>query len=384
MRPESLDTSERPLVLIWELTQACGLACDHCRADARPQRHPEELSTAEGKRLLEDAAEFGDGQLVVLSGGDPLVRDDVSELIAHGDDRGLRMTITPSGTGSLTAGRIAEMADAGLRRMAVSLDGASPETHDAFRGEDGSFDETIRAVEGARASGVPVQVNTTVCRRTVDELPAIRELLTEIGAVMWSVFFLVQIGRGRVLEPVAPRRADAVMEWLHDVSETEPFGLKTTEAPQYRRVAIQRRMAADGVRDGAVGPGRTDTGDGPGPGIERRTGIVAGDGFAFVSHTGEVFPSGFLPESAGNVRGRPVTELYRESALFRSLRDRERLEGKCGACSYRHVCGGSRSRAFAHTGDPFASDPLCPYVPDGYDGPLPWDGDERGRPSADG
>ncbi len=368
MRPGNLDTSERPFVLIWELTQACGLACDHCRADAQPQRHPDELSTAEGKALLEDAAEFGDGQLVVLSGGDPLVRDDVPELIAHGDDLGLRMTITPSGTGSLTADRIEEMADAGLKRMAVSLDGASPESHDAFRGEDGSFAETIRAVEDAREAGLPVQVNTTVCRQTVEELPAIRDLLTEIGAVMWSVFFLVPVGRGRVLDPITPDRADAVMEWLHEVSETEPFGVKTTEAPQYRRVAMQRRAEADG---GSGGDGRA----GPGDGIERRTGIVAGDGFAFVSHTGEVFPSGFLPESAGNVRERPVTELYRDSALFRSLRDRDNLTGKCGACSYRHVCGGSRSRAFAHTGDPLASDPLCPHVPDGYDGPLPWEGD---------
>ncbi|MGQ3414187.1 TIGR04053 family radical SAM/SPASM domain-containing protein [Natrinema sp. LN54] len=373
MRPGNLDTSERPFVLIWELTQACGLACDHCRADAKPQRHPDELSTAEGKELLEGAAEFGDGQLVVLSGGDPLVRDDVAELIAHGDDLGLRMTITPSGTGSLTADRIREMADAGLKRMAVSLDGASPETHDAFRGEDGSFEETIRAVEDARAAGVPVQVNTTVCRQTVSELPEIRDLLTEIGAVMWSVFFLVPIGRGRVLEPIEPERADAVMEWLAEVSDEEPFGVKTTEAPQYRRVAMQRQQGQ--ASDEAEGDGSDGT---PNPGIKRRTGIVAGDGFAFVSHTGEVFPSGFLPESAGNVRDRPVTELYRDSDLFRSLRDRDQLSGKCGACPYRNVCGGSRSRAFAHTGDPLASDPLCPFVPEEYDGPLPWDDADGG------
>ncbi|MDS0477492.1 TIGR04053 family radical SAM/SPASM domain-containing protein [Natrinema sp. 1APR25-10V2] len=372
MRPGNFDTSERPFVLIWELTQACGLACDHCRADAKPQRHPDELSTAEGKELLEQAADFGDGQLVVLSGGDPLVRDDVPELIAHGDDLGLRMTITPSGTGSLTADRIEEMADAGLKRMAVSLDGASPEAHDAFRGEDGSFEETIRAVEDARAAGVPVQVNTTVCRQTVDELPAIRELLTDIGAVMWSVFFLVPVGRGRVLEPIAPDTADAVMEWLAETSDTEPFGVKTTEAPHYRRVVMQRQATAD---DGESKPD---------PGVQRRTGIVAGDGFAFVSHTGEVFPSGFLPESAGNVRERPITDIYRDSSLFRSLRDRDQLSGKCGACPYRHVCGGSRSRAFAHTGDPLASDPLCPFVPEGYDGPLPWDdGGARGVSSGD-
>ncbi len=184
MRPGTLDAAERPLVLIWELTQACGLACDHCRADAQPNRHPDELSTAEGKRLLEEAAAFGDGQLVVLSGGDPLVRDDVEELIAYGDELGLRMTITPSGTRSLTTDRIRALADAGLKRVAVSLDGASPEAHDAFRGETGSFAETVRAVEDARAVGLPVQVNTTVCRQTVGELPAIRDLVGEVGAVM--------------------------------------------------------------------------------------------------------------------------------------------------------------------------------------------------------
>ncbi|WP_126664749.1 TIGR04053 family radical SAM/SPASM domain-containing protein [Haloterrigena salifodinae] len=373
MRPGTLDTSDRPMVLIWELTQACGLACDHCRADAQPNRHPDELSTAEGKRLLEDAAEFGDGQLVVLSGGDPLVRDDVEELIAHGDDLGLRMTITPSGTGSLTANRIQAMADAGLKRMAVSIDGASPESHDAFRGETGSFEETIRAVEDAKAAGLPVQVNTTVCRQTVGELPEIRDLLREIGAVMWSVFFLVPVGRGRILEPIDPDEADAVMAWLDEVSDEEPFGLKTTEAPHYRRVSMQRQRA----RADENGEGGDDDGGPPSQGLKRRGGIVAGDGFAFVSHTGEVFPSGFLPESAGNVREQPVTDLYRESELFRNLRDRDTLTGKCGACPYRHVCGGSRSRAFATIGDPFASDPLCPYVPDGYDGELPWDGDSE-------
>ncbi|MFC4543648.1 TIGR04053 family radical SAM/SPASM domain-containing protein [Halosolutus amylolyticus] len=371
MRPRQFDTSDRPFVLIWELTQACALACDHCRADAKPNRHPDELSTAEGKALLEQAAEFGEGQLIVLSGGDPLVREDVTELVAYGDDLGHRMTITPSGTHSLTADRIEDLADAGLKRMAVSLDGAAPESHDAFRGEEGSFAETIRAVEDAREAGLPVQVNTTICRQTVGELPAIRDLLEDIGAVMWSVFFLVPVGRGRVLEPIDPDEADAVMAWLDEVSDTSPFGVKTTEAPHYRRVSLQRRTAA------ADSPPERNEG------VSRRTGIVAGDGFAFVSHTGEVFPSGFLPESAGNVRDRPVHELYRDSDLFTSLRDRDRLKGKCGACPYRSVCGGSRSRAFAHTGDPLESDPLCPFVPEEYDGPLPWDDGTTARTPAD-
>ncbi|MDG5759640.1 TIGR04053 family radical SAM/SPASM domain-containing protein [Natronococcus sp. A-GB1] len=357
-----VDTSERPVVLIWEVTQACGLSCDRCRADAQPDRHPDELSTAEGKRLLEEAAAFGEGQLVVLSGGDPLVRDDIAELVAYGDDLGLRMTMTPSGTCSLSTDRVEALVDAGLKRIAVSLDGASAERHDAFRGETGSFAETIRAVEDARNVGIPVQVNTTVCRETVGELPAIQTLLTEIGAVMWSVFFLVPVGRGRLLEPIDPAEADAVMRWLAAVDDEEPCGLKTTEASHYRRLVAQR--GADGASDAN---GRRDEDKGG------RTGVIAGNGFAFVSHTGEVYPFGFLPQSVGSVCERPVHELHRETPLFRKLRDRDALEGKCGAYPYRTVCGGSRSRAYAHTGNPLESDPLCPYVPPGYDGPLPWE-----------
>ncbi|MEM4782495.1 MAG: radical SAM protein, partial [Halalkalicoccus sp.] len=201
-----LDTAERPLVLIWEVTQACALACDHCRADAHPERHPEELTTAEGKALLEDARGFGEGQLVVLSGGDPLTRDDLLELIEYGDALGLRMTITPSGTRSLTEERIDELADAGIRRMALSLDGASAASHDAFRGEE-SFAETVAAADAARDRGLPLQVNTTVCAATVEELPGIRDLVADLGAVLWSVFFLVPVGRGRLLDPVDPERA---------------------------------------------------------------------------------------------------------------------------------------------------------------------------------
>lgn len=348
----TVDTDERPFVLIWELTQACELACDHCRADARPQRHPDELTTAEGKRLLDQAREFGENQLVVLSGGDPIKRPDLLELVEYGTDVGLSVTLTPSGTTSLTRDRIADLSDAGLRRMAVSLDGATPETHDEFRGEDGSFQETIAAAEHARDLGIPLQVNTSVCAATLDRLPRIRELIEELGVVMWSVFFLVPVGRGVQLDTIDPKTADEVMTWLNEVSDAAPFGVKTTEAPQYRRVAMQEGGGA--------------------PGAGGRMGIVAGDGFAFISHVGDVYPSGFLPKAAGNVRDTSLPEIYRESSLFTRLRDREALTGKCGACSYKEVCGGSRSRAYAVTGDPLAADPLCPHVPEGYDGELPW------------
>ncbi|NIC00490.1 TIGR04053 family radical SAM/SPASM domain-containing protein [Halobacterium sp. R2-5] len=348
-----VNTDERPFVLIWEVTQACELACEHCRADATPDRHPDELTTAEGKALLEDVRRFGDGQLVVLSGGDPLAREDTVEFVEYGTDIGLRMTVTPSGTRSLSTEAVRALADAGVKQLAVSIDGATPESHDSFRGETGSFEETVRAARDAREAGVPLQVNTTVCSQTVDDLPAIRDLVRELGAVLWSVFFLVPVGRGRVLDPISPERAEDVMEFLDDVSREEEFGVKTTEAPHFRRVRAQQAQAR-----GGSGP-------------QRRGGITAGDGFAFVSHTGDVYPSGFLPESAGNVREESVVDVYRNSDLFESLREKDELQGKCGACSFRHVCGGSRSRAYAVTGDPLGSDPLCPHVPENYDGPLP-------------
>ncbi len=345
---DDLDTDRRPLVLIWEVTQACELACRHCRANACPERHPDELTTEEGKQLLREAAAFGDGQLVVLSGGDPLSRDDLLELVEYGTEVGNRMTITPSGTQSLTPDRVRALADAGVRRMALSLDGATAEEHDAFRGEQ-SFADTVEAAQAAADAGLPIQINTTVCAETVSSLPAIRDRVRELGAVLWSVFFLVPVGRGQLLDPIAPERAERVMEWLHEVDATERFGVKTTEAPFYRRVGIQT--------------GRTDA--------ARRGGITAGRGFAFVSHVGEGYPSGFLPKSAGNVRDRSIVDIYRNSELFERLREPDELSGACGACEFRTVCGGSRSRAYAHTGDPTASDPLCPYVPDGYDEASP-------------
>ncbi|GAB3695834.1 TIGR04053 family radical SAM/SPASM domain-containing protein [Halorubrum pallidum] len=359
MNPRAIDTSQRPFVLIWEMTQACELACKHCRADAKRRRHPEELSTDEARALLDDAREFGEGQLVVLSGGDPLARNDVTDLVAYGTDAGLKVTLTPSGTESLTVERIEALADGGLRRLALSLDGATAAAHDEFRKEAGSFEQTVAAARAARSAGLPLQINTTVCAETVDELPAVADLVADLDAVLWSVFFLVPVGRGRVLDPVSPERAERVMKWLREVAADAPFGVKTTEAPMYRRVAIERGRADDAARAPSS------------DGIGRRTGVTAGDGFAFVSHTGEVYPSGFLPESAGNVRTDHVVDVYRNAPLFESLRNPDALRGKCGACSYRRVCGGSRSRAYAYTGDPLASDPLCPHVPDGYDGPRP-------------
>lgn len=336
-----IDTDSRPFVLVWELTQACDLSCDHCRAEAQSQRHSNELTTTEGKQLLDEARKFGEGQLVVLSGGDPCKRPDLVELVDYGTDIGLTVTLTPSGTSAVTPEKIDRLAAAGLSQLALSIDGATANSHDDFRGEDGSFAETISAARAAQAADIPLQINTTVCQRTVEELPGIRDLVADLGTTLWSVFFLVPVGRGRVLDPITPERSDEVMAWLADVESTEEFPIKTTEAPHYRRVVQQRNETGNST--------------------SRRGGIVAGDGFAFVSHIGEVYPSGFLPESAGNVRHQSILDIYRDAELFQQLRDRDALKGKCGACPFKQICGGSRSRAYAYTGDPLSSDPLCPY-----------------------
>ncbi len=351
------DTSERPIVLVWEVSRACELACDHCRAEATPQRHPNELTTEEGKRLLDRAREFGEGQIVVLSGGDPLKRPDLAELVQYGDEVGLRIALTPSGTTALTRDRLAALADAGLRRLALSLDAADPEIHDGYRGEPGVFADTLRAARWAEDLGIDLQINTTVCEHTVAELPGVRDLVADLGATRWAVFFLVPVGRGRTLEPVSPARADRVLDWLHDVRERAGFAVKTTEAPMFRRVGLQREGVDPTELDPTRGPPAT------------RPSALAGDGFVFVSHTGDVYPSGFLPVSVGSVRDSSVVELYRDAELFQQLRDPEALGGKCGECAFRRVCGGSRSRAYAHSGDALAEDPLCPYEPVGVDEP---------------
>ena len=353
----SVDTDRRPFVLVWELTRGCELACKHCRAEATPERDPEELTTAEGIALIDDIHGFGKDQLLVLSGGDPLFRPDTFELIEYAIERGLRVTVTPSGTRSLQPAVVRRLEERGIRRLALSLDGGSALTHDQFRLEVGSFEYTIRAARAAQASDLPLQINTTVCAETIDDLPAVLELVVDLDAVLWSLFFLVPVGRGQALESITPDQAEEVMQWLLEEATTRDIGIKTTEAPHYRRVAIQAAARPT--------PSRSDDG------IGRRLGIGAGNGFAFISHTGEVYPSGFLPVSAGNVRSESVVDIYRDAALFKRLRDPEALQGKCGVCPFKHVCGGSRSRAWATAGEPLASDPLCPYVPPEYAGPLP-------------
>lgn len=348
---------DRPLLAIWELTQACDLVCAHCRACATPGRNPDELTTEEGKRLLSEIAAM-QVPLVVLTGGDPAKRPDLIELIEHGARAGLTMAVTPSGTPLLVEDTIKKMKEAGLARLAISIDGPDAETHDAFRGVVGSFAESMRILDAARAVGLPVQVNTSVGPHNMKSLAAMAKMVEGLGAVLWSVFFVVPTGRAGQDLLLGPKRVEALLEELAFIAESAPFDVKTTAAPHFRRVLMQvhARRTNVGVLEEVDGSGI----------VRGPRGINDGVGFLFVSHIGEIFPSGFLPVSAGNVRKDALATVYREHPLFRSLRDADALGGKCGVCPFRRVCGGSRARAWAVHGDVMAEDPLCAYIPKGW------------------
>jgi radical SAM protein len=347
---------DHPLIAIWELTQACDLACVHCRACATPARDPGELSTDEGKHLLDDVAAMGT-PLVVLTGGDPAKRPDLVELIAHGARSGLVMAVTPSGTALMTRPLLASMRDAGMARLAVSVDGPDAATHDAFRRVDGSFAHTMRILRDSAELGVERQVNTTLGAHNMRALPRMAKLVADVGAVLWSVFAVVPTGRAGGSLLLGPHAMERLLEELAELAEAAPFDVKTTAAPHFRRIQLARKG-----RGHPTGVLRDVGEDGQ---VRGPRGINDGSGFLFVSHRGDIYPSGFLPVRAGNVRSDRLAEVYRFSPLFRELREGT-LQGKCGACPFRQVCGGSRARAYAMTGGVLASDPSCAYVPKGW------------------
>jgi radical SAM protein len=341
---------DAPFMVFWETTQACDLVCKHCRADARPGRDPDELGFQEGVRLLDDVRAMG-CPLVVLTGGDPAKRPDLVDLVRHGSAIGLRVALTPSATPLVTPRLLHDLAGAGLARLAVSLDGAGPATHDGFRGVAGSFARTLEILREARRAGLTTQVNTTVTDLNVDELERIADEIAALDVTLWGVFFLVPTGRGQALRVLDPDAAEAVLERLAAIAQVAPFDVKTTAAPHFRRVLLQhrvRRREIVGVTDGIGRAAR---------------GVNDGQGIVFVSHRGEIYPSGFLPVACGSVRDEGIAAVYRGHPVFVALRDAERLEGKCGACEFRRVCGGSRARAYAMTGSLFAEDPACAYEP---------------------
>lgn len=372
-----VDYKEAPFLVIWETTQACDLVCRHCRACAQPLRNPLELTTAEGEELLRQTAEMGT-PIFVLSGGDPLKREDLCYLVRFGADLGLRMATVPAATDLLTEDVVARLKESGLSQMALSVDFPVAQLHDGFRGVPGAFAKSMRAAEWAHKHGLPLQINTTVFAESAPHLEQMAELVKRLGVVFWEVFFLVPTGRGVNVGGLTAAQCEEIFGILYRVQKENEFLVKVTEAPHFRRYVVQRESAAarnddvpsedrsvgaDAAERAALPPQLVRT-EGPGHtiGLAARA-VNAGNGFLFVSHVGELYPSGFLPVSAGNVRTQRLQTIYRDSELFRLLRSPEKFLGRCGWCEFNHICGGSRSRAYAMTRNYLASDPWCAYRP---------------------
>lgn len=345
---------DAPRNVYWETTIACDLACKHCRADAIRLRDPLELTLAEAQGLMRDIHSMG--SMLVLTGGDPMKRPDLFDLIEYGRGLGLPISITPSTTPTVTRESVSQFKALGVTAMGISLDGPTAAVHDGFRGVEGTFDHSMAALSWAREFAMPVQINTTVTVDTIRHLPAMYELLAGQATPpvrRWSLFLLVPVGRGSELGMPSAEAIERLFAWVYDTSRDAPFHVSTVEAPHYRRYWIQRRLE-EGTETAALSQ------------LAKRMGfgVRDGNGVVFVSHRGDVFPAGFLPHPRlGNVREAPLSRIYREHPALEKLRDATRLTGKCGACEFRWACGGSRARAFAMMGDAMASDPACAYEP---------------------
>lgn len=354
------DFNMAPFTIAWEVTRACAYACVHCRADAMHTPDPNELNTEEAMHLIDRLADFG-SPILIFTGGDPMMRKDLYDLIAYATQKGLRCSLTPTATALPTTARLEKVRDAGIRRIALSLDAPTPEIHDDFRQVKGSWQRTMDILRRAQQVGISVQVNTTVARHNVDILDQMIPFLQEVGAVQWSLFFLVPTGRAQASNMISPEEHEHVFNWLYDLSKNAPFDIKSTAAPMYRRVAIERKRAEQGHDQPVTFQG---AGFQYADGLNRPTkGVNDGNGFLFISHIGEIQPSGFLPVTAGNVRTDDVVDVYRHSKVFTELRSPDLIKGRCGICEYRDVCGGQRGRAYGLTGDYLETDPACVYIP---------------------
>ncbi|MGO8757120.1 MAG: radical SAM protein [Terracidiphilus sp.] len=409
-----IDYDESPFLAIWEVTQSCDLACKHCRAAAQPLPHPDELTHEEGKALIDQIAAMNI-PIFVFTGGDPLKRKDVFDLIRYASSKNVQVAVTPSATPLLDRDAMFKMKEAGVVRLGISLDGSTPEIHDAFRGLPGAWARTIQAIEWANEAGIPIQVHSTISRHNVDDLDNLCNLFEKLAIVMWNVFFLVPVGRGQLDDLLSGEEFEQVFGKIYELSRRANFQIKTTEAMHYRRYLLQHNLEEKRIGHGhpggsgsAAGPGNGNlSGRGEGdvsghdfsraekasdnnegalaPGYEpgaptadaetrnrswatRR--VNDGKGFVFISHVGNVYPSGFLPIHAGNIRQTPLADIYRNAPIFKALRDTSRLEGKCGACEFKEICGGSRARSYAVTGDPLAQEPCCIYQPKNWDPEL--------------
>ncbi|MCL4448531.1 MAG: TIGR04053 family radical SAM/SPASM domain-containing protein [Actinobacteria bacterium] len=375
IRQVKFDLDTRPFMAIWEVTRACDLACKHCRAEADTHPDPDQLTTKEGMQLIDQLAALGRPRpLFILSGGDPFKREDLFKLVEYAASQKLAVSASPSPTPKLTRSNLQSLKQAGANAISLSLDGATAQTHDAFRQVDGSYDLAIKGAHFAKEVGLRLQINTTVTPHNLMEIPEIFGQINLLDVMTWSLFFLVPTGRGRSLNQISPQQFEDILNIAYDLSKTVP--IKTTEAPQFRRVMLCRQMLEsqnennyqDIMKLGETYNTLVDKINFHNAKLPIRPPmeINAAKGFVFISHTGDVYPSGFFPLSAGNIRNQPLVDIYKNSSLFKNLRDVTKLEGRCNYCEFNQVCGGSRSRAFSSTGNPFADDPLCIYHPHSF------------------
>lgn len=362
---KSIDYNKNPFIVIWEVTRACQLKCVHCRADAQLKPDPNELTHEEGLRLIDEIYEM-DNPMLVFTGGDCMMREDLFELADYAIKKGMRVSMVPSATDNVTVEKMIKAKETGLSRWGLSLDGPTPEIHDLFRGTPGSFDLTIEKIKQLNELNMPLQINTVISRYNYDSLETMAELVKDLKAVMWYIFLLVPTGRGQLDACLTPAEHEKVFLWLYELSKTAPYDIKTTAAQHFRRVVLQQKMRENKIAKGEIDYQDSITGTHAElvDGLKRAPkGVNDGNGFIFVSHIGEVMPSGLLPIVVGNVKDKPLKEIYRESPVLKELRNPDLYKGKCGVCEFRYVCGGSRSRAYAVTGDYLESEPFCVYIP---------------------
>jgi radical SAM protein len=363
-----------PLLVFWETTKACLLACKHCRASAILNPLPGELTTEEAFRLIDDIISFGEPKpILILTGGDPLLRKDIWDIIAYAKSKRLRLGVAPAVSPNLTEDKIAKLAELNVDSVSISLDGSKPEIHDSIRGVKGVFERTLWAIRTFKEYGVGVQVNTVVMRDNVEDLADIMRLLVDLDVKVWEVFYLVPVGRAQLSLNLTPQEWEDVSHFLYEASKYN-IVVRTTEGPMFRRVAITRRLLelAGLNPDEILGVGelyhrlvrrlRELLGEPRGKPLATTTGTRDGKGVIFISYNGTVYPSGFAPYPLGNVRVKSLVEIYRENAVLKRIRSAE-FTGRCGKCEFRDICGGSRARALAMKGNILGEDPACPYKP---------------------
>ncbi len=354
--------AEKPVLVFWETTRACLLSCVHCRASAIKEPLPGEVTTEEGFRLIDQVASFGrPSPTIIFTGGDPLLRKDLFELLSYATKAGVRFALSPAVTELLTFDTLKRIKEAGATSVSLSLDGASAETHDSIRGEPGTFDRTVQAIKDAVSLGLNPQINTAIMRRNFRELPRIFDLIRGLGVKTWELFFLVRVGRGSEIDDLTPEQCESVSNFLFDASY---YGVvvRCVEAPFIRRVVKLRSRLGDYWDNADYLKLRGDLLRTEGEPGDRSTlntrGTLDGDGIIFIAYDGSIHPGGLVPVDIGNVKRDSLVEVYRGSELLRDVRAR-RLRGPCGVCEFKEVCGGSRARAYSSYGNPLSSDPAC-------------------------